>query len=131
MTNAAMEQDETPQPAKAVLSDIVGGRPEALSIALCASSIWRAGRCHRGAAAHVSATFVSVPDIMTAPHNPLAYVWWFFTPYIFAHEAVIIFFVLSGFLVGGAVLGRRTQKSRGCAIMRSIASCAFTSSSCR
>ena len=58
---------------------------------------------------HVSTALVSVPDIMSAPHHPVAYVWWFFTPYAFAHEAVVVFFVLSGFLVGGAVVERRTQ----------------------
>ena len=91
-------------------SDIVGGHPEAMSLALSRfihfarwSSAWMV-LLH-----HISATFVSVPDIMTAPHNPLAYVWWFFTPYAFAHEAVVVFFVLSGFLVGGAVVKRRGQ----------------------
>jgi peptidoglycan/LPS O-acetylase OafA/YrhL len=58
---------------------------------------------------HVGTTFVSVPDIMRAPHGPLVYVWWFFSVYAFAHEAVVVFFVLSGFLVGGLVLGRRAE----------------------
>jgi peptidoglycan/LPS O-acetylase OafA/YrhL len=46
--------------------------------------------------------FISLPDIMTAPHGPLVYVWWFVTR--FWHQAVVVFFVISGFLVGGAVL---------------------------
>ena len=95
-----------------VQSDIVGGRPEALSVAL--SQFVHLARWVAATLVllyHVSATFVSVPDIMIAPHNPLVYVWWFFTPFIFAHEAVIVFFVLSGFLVGGAVLERRRQET--------------------
>lgn len=45
------------------------------------------------------AAFISLPDIMTAPHGPGVYVWWFMTA--FWHQAVIVFFVISGFLVGG------------------------------
>jgi peptidoglycan/LPS O-acetylase OafA/YrhL len=55
---------------------------------------------------HAHGAFVSQADIMTAPHWPPAYVWWFLTAYPFAHGAVVVFFVLSGFLVGGAVLER-------------------------
>lgn len=58
---------------------------------------------------HVAAAFVSVPDIMTAPHGPHAHLVWFLAPYAFAHEAVVVFFVLSGFLVGGAVVARRDE----------------------
>ena len=43
---------------------------------------------------------------MSAPHAPPVYVWWFLTAYTFAHGAVVVFFVLSGFLVGGAVIER-------------------------
>ena len=102
---------EAPAPTP-VQSDIVGGSPEALSVAL--SQFIHVARWIAATMVlvyHVSATFVSVPDIMTAPHNPLVYVWWFFTPFIFAHEAVVVFFVLSGFLVGGAVLERRKQEA--------------------
>ncbi len=100
-----------PESTAPVRSDLVGGHPEPMSVALS-----RFIHLARWVAAlmvllhHVSATFVSVPDIMTAPHNPLAYVWWFFTPYVFAHEAVVVFFVLSGFLVGGAVLKKRKRE---------------------
>lgn len=110
MTPAPAKPQSIPETPQAIRSDIVGARPEPLSPALS-----RFIHLARWVAAfvvllhHVSATFVSVPDIMSAPHGPLAYVWWFFTPYAFAHEAVVVFFVLSGFLVGGAVLGRRTE----------------------
>lgn len=46
--------------------------------------------------------FVGLPDIMTAPHGPLVYVWWFVTS--FWHQAVVVFFVMSGLLVGGKAL---------------------------
>ncbi|PWB84354.1 MAG: acyltransferase [Methylocystaceae bacterium] len=48
------------------------------------------------------AAFISLPDIMTAPHGAGVYVWWFVTA--FWHQAVIVFFVISGFLVGGKAL---------------------------
>jgi peptidoglycan/LPS O-acetylase OafA/YrhL len=58
-------------------------------------------------ALHHSATvFVNQADIMSAPHAPPVYVWWFLTAYPFAHGAVVVFFVLSGFLVGGAAIER-------------------------
>lgn len=38
-------------------------------------------------------------------YSPVA-AWLFWPSYAFAHEAVVVFFVLSGFLVGGAVLER-------------------------
>ena len=110
MTTATGDTSDTRRPA--VQSDIVGGRPEALSPAL--SQFIHFARWIAATTVmlhHVSAIFVSVPDIMTARHNPLVYVWWFATPYIFAHEAVVVFFVLSGFLVGGAVVGRRRQET--------------------
>ena len=99
-----------PESAAPVRSDIVGGHPEPMSVAL--SRFIHLARWVAALAVllhHVSATFVSVPDIMSAPHNPLVYVWWFFTPYVFAHQAVVVFFVLSGFLVGGAVLKKRKR----------------------
>lgn len=52
---------------------------------------------------------ISLSDIMVAPHGPLVYLWWFVTA--FSHQAVTVFFVLSGFLVGGrvsAAMERRT-----------------------
>jgi peptidoglycan/LPS O-acetylase OafA/YrhL len=56
--------------------------------------------------AHAGSLFISQPDIMSAPHWPGAYVWWFLTG--FPHQAVIVFFVISGFLVGGNAI----EKSR-------------------
>ncbi len=55
---------------------------------------------------HAHNLFVNHADIMTAPHAPPIYVWWFLTAYPFAHGAVVVFFVLSGFLVGGSVIER-------------------------
>lgn len=55
---------------------------------------------------HAHGAFVNQGDIMTASHAPPVYVWWFMTAYPFAHGAVVVFFVLSGFLVGGSVLER-------------------------
>ena len=55
---------------------------------------------------HCHGVFVNQADIMSAPHAPPVYVWWFLTAYTFAHGAVVVFFVLSGFLVGGAVIER-------------------------
>jgi peptidoglycan/LPS O-acetylase OafA/YrhL len=57
--------------------------------------------------AHAGNLFISQSDIMTASHGPGAYVWWFLTG--FPHQAVIVFFVISGYLVGGNVIA----KSRG------------------
>jgi peptidoglycan/LPS O-acetylase OafA/YrhL len=59
--------------------------------------------------AHAGNLFISQSDIMTAPHGPGMYVWWFLTG--FPHQAVIVFFVISGFLVGGNVIAksRRTE----------------------
>ena len=55
---------------------------------------------------HAHGAFVNQGDIMTAPHAAPVYVWWFITAYPFAHGAVVVFFVLSGFLVGGALVER-------------------------
>jgi peptidoglycan/LPS O-acetylase OafA/YrhL len=54
--------------------------------------------------AHAGNLFISQSDIMSAPHGPGAYVWWFLTG--FPHQAVIVFFVISGFLVGGNVIAK-------------------------
>jgi peptidoglycan/LPS O-acetylase OafA/YrhL len=48
--------------------------------------------------------FINISDIMVAPHDPGVYVWWFLAK--FWHQAVVVFFVISGFLVGGAVIQR-------------------------
>ncbi len=55
-------------------------------------------------AVHATNTFVSLADIMHAPHSPGVYAWWFFVSFELGHQAVVGFFVMSGFLVGGAVL---------------------------
>lgn len=53
---------------------------------------------------HVNNMFVNQADIMSAPHAAPAYVWWFFTAAEMGHQAVVGFFVLSGWLVGGGAL---------------------------
>jgi peptidoglycan/LPS O-acetylase OafA/YrhL len=55
-------------------------------------------------AVHTSNLFINNADIMSAPHAPLAYVWWFYATFELGHQAVLAFFVMSGYLVGGAVL---------------------------
>jgi peptidoglycan/LPS O-acetylase OafA/YrhL len=57
--------------------------------------------------AHAGGSFIRQGDIMTAPHWPGSYIWWFLTG--FPHQAVIVFFVISGYLVGGNLI----EKSRG------------------
>ncbi len=60
---------------------------------------------------HVNNVFINQADIMKAPHDAPVYVWWFLTAYTFAHGAVVVFFVISGFLVGGAII-ERSQGTR-------------------
>jgi peptidoglycan/LPS O-acetylase OafA/YrhL len=48
---------------------------------------------------------ITLSDIMVGPHGPLVYAWWFLAA--FWHQAVLAFFVISGFLVGGPLLARR------------------------
>jgi peptidoglycan/LPS O-acetylase OafA/YrhL len=55
-------------------------------------------------ATHATNTFLNLGDIMTAPHAPLVYCWWFLASFSLGHPLVLGFFVLSGYLVGGAVL---------------------------
>ena len=55
-------------------------------------------------AVHTTNMFVNLADVMSAPHAAPVYVWWFFTAYELGHQAVLAFFVMSGYLVGGAVL---------------------------
>ena len=58
---------------------------------------------------HVAqSVLVPIGEIPPAYRGLLAYFTWFF--YGFAHQAVVVFFVMSGFLVGGSVL---SQASRG------------------
>jgi peptidoglycan/LPS O-acetylase OafA/YrhL len=56
---------------------------------------------------------ISLTDIMVAPHGPAVYAWWFVTA--FARQAVLVFFVISGFLIGGKALTllRRPQPFLG------------------
>ena len=55
---------------------------------------------------HANNIFINQADMMKAEHWPPVYVWWFLTAYTFAHGAVVVFFVLSGFLVGGGAVER-------------------------
>lgn len=57
-------------------------------------------------ALHTTNFFVNLGDIMSALHAPPVYVWWFFTAAECGHQAVVGFFVISGYLVGGGVLAR-------------------------
>ena len=54
---------------------------------------------------------IQISDIMVAPHGPGVYAWWFLAG--FSHQAVLVFFVMSGFLIGGDSLRRldRTDPS--------------------
>jgi len=47
---------------------------------------------------------INISDYNVGHHEPGVYVWWFLAE--FGHQAVVVFFVISGFLVGGAVLQR-------------------------
>ncbi|WP_442756200.1 acyltransferase family protein [Methylocystis sp. JAN1] len=58
---------------------------------------------------HVNNMFVNQADIMSASHAAPAYVWWFFTGEGMGHQAVVGFFVLSGWLVGGGALARSVE----------------------
>ena len=55
---------------------------------------------------HATNIFVNLADIMSAPHSPPVYAWWFVVSWELGHQAVIGFFVMSGFLVGGAVIAQ-------------------------
>ena len=50
---------------------------------------------------------INISDIMVAPHGPGVYAWWFLAA--FSHQAVLVFFVISGFLVGGPLLRDRAR----------------------
>lgn len=48
--------------------------------------------------------FINIADVMSAPHAAPVYVWWLLVNGEIAHQAVVGFFALSGYLIGGAVL---------------------------
>ena len=50
---------------------------------------------------------INISDIMVAPHGPGVYAWWFLSA--FSHQAVLVFFVISGFLVGGPLIKKRSR----------------------
>ncbi len=50
---------------------------------------------------------IQLSDIMVGPHGPGVYAWWFLAS--FSHQAVLVFFVISGFLIGGELLVRRRR----------------------
>ena len=53
---------------------------------------------------------IEISDIMIARHGPGVYLWWFFAA--FCRYAVMIFFVISGFLIGGEVLRKAQSTDR-------------------
>jgi peptidoglycan/LPS O-acetylase OafA/YrhL len=55
---------------------------------------------------HATNIFVNLGDIMSAPHAAQVYAWWFVVSWELGHQAVIGFFVMSGFLVGGAIIAQ-------------------------
>jgi peptidoglycan/LPS O-acetylase OafA/YrhL len=61
-------------------------------------------------AVHGTNMFVSLADIMSAPHSAPVYAWWFVVSFELGHQAVVGFFVMSGYLVGGAVLAQLAKQ---------------------
>ncbi|MBG0809560.1 acyltransferase [Methylosinus sp. H3A] len=57
-------------------------------------------------AVHSTNMFVNLADIMSASHSASVYAWWFFVSFELGHQAVVGFFAISGYLVGGAVLAQ-------------------------
>ena len=58
---------------------------------------------------HATNLFINQADIMSASHAAPVYLWWFLTGFESGHQAVVGFFVLSGYLVGGAVISRMRE----------------------
>lgn len=61
---------------------------------------------------HATNLFINQADVMSASHAAPVYVWWFLTGFESGHQAVVGFFVISGYLVGGAVLSRLSAPDR-------------------
>jgi peptidoglycan/LPS O-acetylase OafA/YrhL len=61
-------------------------------------------------AIHASNAFINLSDIMKAPHEAPVYVWWFFVCFEFGHQAIVGFFVISGYLVGGAAIAHLLKR---------------------
>ena len=53
---------------------------------------------------HTHNVFVNHADIMSAPHAWPVYIWWFITAFPIGHAGLVMFFVISGFLVGGLLV---------------------------
>jgi peptidoglycan/LPS O-acetylase OafA/YrhL len=66
-------------------------------------------------AVHANNLFLNLADIMTAPHGAAVYGWWFFVSFGLGHQAVVGFFAISGYLVGGAVLAMLRERRAGLA----------------
>jgi peptidoglycan/LPS O-acetylase OafA/YrhL len=59
---------------------------------------------------HVGALFFVLGSVVDAPSRQPPFAWLFWPSYAFAHEAVVVFFVLSGFLVGGSAIEKARSK---------------------
>lgn len=55
-------------------------------------------------AVHAGNLFINLADVMTVKHSVAVYAWWLIASNELAHQAVVGFFMISGYLVGGAVL---------------------------
>ncbi|WP_348983935.1 acyltransferase [Methylosinus sp. C49] len=53
---------------------------------------------------HAGNLFINLADVMTEKHSAGIYAWWFIASNELAHQAVVGFFLISGYLVGGSVL---------------------------
>lgn len=64
-------------------------------------------------AVHANNMFVNLADIMSAPHGPGVHAWWFIVSFGFGHQAVVGFFAVSGYLVGGVTLAMLRERRPG------------------